>query len=538
MKPSLTGGREDGLAAETRVPAEQRASTKTFSTALPQVLATSAKNLLLTGYGMTLGFPTIVIPALRADPAANMTALNDTHDPLLLSEEQISWFSSINLICVPVGCMVSGVLTQPLGRKRSMMLVNIPFLIAWLMFHYASSVAMLYTSLVLTGLGGGLLEAPVLTYVAEITQPHLRGMLSATSSMCVILGVFIQFIMGTLMTWRTVAAVNVTFPLIAFVSLCFVPESPHWLISKDRLEDAERSLCWLRGCVEPPAVKEEFQAVVESLRGKQPPDAGGRPPSWFSCNWRSYTKGTFLKPYLLVALGFFVGNFSGMTTLQTYAISIFSALGAPVDKYVAAVYLGLVELAGTLVCVVLVHWTGKRPLTFVSTVGNGLCFSVVATYAYLLHRDSSAVIETNPYSWIPLSFLMGAAFLSHLGIRLLPWILIGEVYPPEVRGVASGASGSIGYIFGFAANKVYFSMLHTLTLQGLFYLYGLTSFLGCLVLYYTLPETEGRTLLEIEEHFAGKRNLLTEKTKRQARDAEKWAAANPALVNEDMVSYF
>jgi MFS family permease len=68
---------------------------------------------------------------------------------------------SINLICVPLGCFMSGTLTQPIGRKRSMMAVNIPFIVAWVMFHYASNVGMLYGSLVLTGLGGGLLEAPV-----------------------------------------------------------------------------------------------------------------------------------------------------------------------------------------------------------------------------------------------------------------------------------------------------------------------------------------------------------------------------------------
>ena len=74
------------------------------------------------------------------------------------------------------------------------MLVNLPFVAAWLMFRYATSPGMLYTALVLTGMGGGLLEAPVLTYVAEITQPHLRGFLSATSSMCVILGVTSQLL--------------------------------------------------------------------------------------------------------------------------------------------------------------------------------------------------------------------------------------------------------------------------------------------------------------------------------------------------------
>jgi SP family facilitated glucose transporter-like MFS transporter 8 len=229
-----------------------------------------------------------------------------------------------------------------------------------------------------------------------------------------------------------------------------------------------------------------------------------------------------LQPYCLVAAGFFFGHFAGMTTLQTYAVSIFAKLGTPIDKYVATLYLGLVELAGALFCVILVHWTGKRPLTFVSTIGNGVCFIVVATYAYFYSSEKT-------YEWLPVTFLIGSAFMSHIGIRLLPWILIGEVYPSEVRGVASGASGSIGYIFGFLANKTYFYMLNSMTLPGTFWFYGVVSLIGCVVFYFFLPETEGRTLLEIQEHFEGSRNLLKE-GKMSPRERENWAVVNPALV--------
>ncbi|XP_067006167.2 facilitated trehalose transporter Tret1 [Anabrus simplex] len=503
---------------------------KAFRTALPQILAVSAKNILLLGYGMTLGFPTIVIPNIQHN--------SNSTDVLRLSVEEISWFSSINLICVPLGCLVSGAVTQPLGRKKAMIFINLPFVAAWLMFHYAESLALLYCALALTGFSGGLLEAPVLTYVAEITQPHLRGMLSATSSMCVILGVFIQFFMGNFWYWRTVAAVNVAFPILAIIGLSFVPESPHWLVSKGRLPEAEKSLCWLRGWVDPSHVREEFAHLVESLSASRKGAAGDSSSGRGS--WRNYTKRTFLMPYLLVSASFFFGHFSGMTTLQTYAVTIFSTLGAPIDKYLATLYLGVVELAGTLLCVVLIHWTGKRPLVFVSTIGNGICFVVVATYAFVL-RDSELTAD-NPYSWVPMTFLLGAAFLSHFCIRLLPWVLIGEVYPAEVRGVASGASGSVGYIFGFAANKMYFHMLGGLTLYGTFWFYGAVSFLGCIFLYLLLPETEGRTLHEIEQHFSGAHDLLNEKKVIHVAPADipitdKYAAANPALVLEDVESH-
>lgn len=487
-----------------------------FRQALPQILATTAKNILLLGYGMTLGFPTIVIPNLAK-------ASNSTTDPynLTLTRDQISWFSSINLICVPLGCFLSGVLTQPFGRKPSMMALNVPFIVAWLIYHHASSVNMLYAALVITGFSGGVLEAPVLTYVAEITTPQLRGMLSATASMIVILGVFIQFIFGTFLHWRTIALVNVVFPVLAMIALYGVPESPHWLMGKGRVEDAEKSLQWLRGWVEPHEVQVELSHLAKAIKSSNF-DESQRKRSW-----HAFKEKTFLRPYFLVSMAFLFGHFCGMTTLQTFAVSIFAEMGTPIDKYLATLILGLVQLLGALTCVVLVHWTGKRPLAMVSLVGNSVCWLVVAMYAswFRTHQHVTA------YSWVPMTFLICSAFLTHMCIRLLPWVLVGEVYTPEVRATASGASGSAGYIFGFLANKSYFMIMDRIEASGTFTMYTIVSIGGALFLYYFLPETEGRTLLEIQEHFAGNRCLIGKQDTNSAsdRNKENYAADNPGM---------
>lgn len=139
---------------------------------------------------------------------------------------------SINLFLVPIGALLSGPISQWLGRRKTMMLANIPFTFAWLLFYFSESVGSLLLALSLTGLTGGMIEAPVMTYVAEVTQPHLRGMLSATSTMAVILGVFTQLLAGSLASWRTVALSNLVYPAMCFIALCLVPESPQWLAGK------------------------------------------------------------------------------------------------------------------------------------------------------------------------------------------------------------------------------------------------------------------------------------------------------------------
>lgn len=86
----------------------------------------------------------------------------------------------------------------------------------------------------------------------------------------------------------------------------------------------------------------------------------------------------------------------------------------------------------------------------------------------------------------------------------MPWALIGEMFPANVRSGGSGLSSGAGYLFAFFANKLFLWMLKTLTLPGTFLFYSSISVIGCIIFYFTLPETEGRSLLEIEAHFSKK----------------------------------
>lgn len=281
---------------------------------------------------------------------------------------------------------------------------------------------------------------------------------------------------------------------------------------------------------------------------------------------------------------------------------------APIDKYYATVLLGVAELLGTLFCVCLVHFSGKRPLVFISTVGCAVCFFSVASYSFFLqsipgssvnnvvanvsaiktdigviplnHTGTIIVLPEehfaaltenrtvainytapadynftsewiyddqnfnpyylngtyddasngtirygeyvksaiprdvlvrlpnasgNRYLWLPLTLLLGSAFLTHMGIRLIPWLLIGELFAPSIRSGASGIAGATGYIFGFFANKFFLRMLGTLTLPGTFWMYSAITLIGAAILYKVLPETEGKSLVEIEQYFVSTR---------------------------------
>lgn len=131
-----------------------------------------------------MAFPTIVIPALRG-----LQKERNPDEILYFTAEQASWFGrvvsidivvflviiklflysgSISFICQPIGSVLSGWVSEPIGRKRAMILVNIPHIIAWLMLYFATSLEEIFVASVLLGLGVGFMEAPIVTYVGEI----------------------------------------------------------------------------------------------------------------------------------------------------------------------------------------------------------------------------------------------------------------------------------------------------------------------------------------------------------------------------------
>lgn len=84
----------------------------------------------------------------------------------------------------------------------------------------------------------------------------------------------------------------------------------------------------------------------------------------------------------------------------------------------------MAQLMGAILGLLLIHWTGKRPLAIISTLGSSLCFFVVSAYVFIKQYDEKLILNV---TWIPLVFLNTAAFMTHISIRLLPWMLIGEV---------------------------------------------------------------------------------------------------------------
>lgn len=321
--------------------------------------------------------------------------------------------------------------------------------------------------------------------------------------MAVITGIFLQFIFGTYLNWRIVALVNCIIPVGAFILLIFIPETPLWLIRKGRIDDGRKSLAWLRGWTQIEDIEDEFKLIHKQCTEKK------KQHLTLTDYVKLFLQKNFYWPYCLCSFVFFISHFNGSSPLQTYAINIFTNLNAPISSYYATIIMGLAQWFGALICVIIIHVLGKRALNFISLAGTSACFIVVAIYAQIYRIDyldlntDGKTENASEFNWVPVTFLVLAAFTANLGIKALPWILTGECFPDETRALASGYSAAIGYVFNFITNKIFLSLVSSITLPIIFHLYAFIGFGGIVILYFILPETEGKTLFDISEHFRG-----------------------------------
>ena len=134
-----------------------------------------------------------------------------------------------------------------IGRKKTLMLTEIPLIIGWSMISLSKTSLMLCFGRLLTGIGSGMVGAPARIYTSEVTQPHLRGMLTALSSVGLSLGVLLQYVMGDFLTWPVFSAISCLVPVVAFLGMCLLPETPNYLVSHEQSQKAVESLAKLRG---------------------------------------------------------------------------------------------------------------------------------------------------------------------------------------------------------------------------------------------------------------------------------------------------
>ncbi|GAB2277523.1 hypothetical protein Dimus_012232 [Dionaea muscipula] len=401
-------------------------------------------------------------------------------DDLGLSTAEYSLFGSMITIGGTLGAVVCGKLSDYLGRRGTMGVTCIFFIVGWFSIAASQAAWSLDMGRIFLGFSLGLICFVVPVYIAEITPKNLRGTFVAFHMLMLCAGISAAFILGVLISWRILAILGIVPSLIELIGLFFIPESPRWLtkMGKDK----------------------EFDAALQRLRG------ANADTSEEAAYIREYTKSLglipevnilqlFQKKYartLTVGVGLFVfQQQTGMNGILYYASSICQSAG--LSGRVGSIALALIQIPAITLTVLCMERFGRRPLLMVSA--SGLCLGcTVAGLSYLL-QDHGLLTWFSPYL-----VLIGVTiyFLAYpIGVGGITYLVVAEIYPMNIKGLAGSTATLAGWLSSWiVAYGFNFSM--GWSSAGTFFILAGVSALTVLFVAILVPETKGRTLEEIQ----------------------------------------
>ncbi|XP_054992652.1 solute carrier family 2, facilitated glucose transporter member 8 isoform X1 [Sorex araneus] len=451
-------------------------------------LAAFAAALGPLSFGYALGYSSPAIPSLRraAPPAPRL-------DP-----DAASWFGAIVTLGAAAGGVLGGWLLDRAGRKLSLLLCTVPFAAGFAVITAAQDVWMLFAGRLLTGLACGIASLVAPVYISEIAYPAVRGLLGSCVQLMVVVGILLAYLAGWALEWRWLAVLGCVPPTLMLLLMCFMPETPRFLLAQHKRQEAAAALQFLWGTEqlweEPPAEAEHQGFRLAQL-----------------------TRPGVYKPFGIgVALMAFQ-QLSGINAVMFYAETIFEEAKFK-DSSLASVVVGVIQVLFTALAALVMDRAGRKLLLALSGVVMVLSTGAFGAYFKLMQSgpsNSSHVALLAPVhvasgdtgaglAWLAVGsmclFIAGFA----VGWGPIPWLLMSEIFPLHVKGVATGVCVLTNWLMAFLVTKEFSSLMQVLRPYGAFWLASAFCTLSVLFTLFCVPETKGRTLEQITAHFEGR----------------------------------
>lgn len=404
-----------------------------------------------------------------------------------LSDQAKEFVVASLLVGAIIGVAAGGAIMDRLGRRRTLFAVAVLFLVGAIASGLATSTTLLLAARILLGLAIGAASVAVPAYIAEIAPAHLRGRLVSVNQLMISSGILISYVTGYVLSdsqaWRWMLAVAAVPAVIMLVALPMLPESPRWLLSQGREQEARRLLQRTRPA---DAVDDEVAEITAAMQAES------------RHTFRDLLSSRF-RPGIILGVGVAATNqLVGVNAVTYYTPTLLTGSGfGDSAAILSSVGLGIANVGFTLVGLLLVDRIGRRPLVLGGTALVVLSLVVIgAVYAF---TDLGGI-----WAGVLLTFLIvyQASFSASLGLAM--WLVNSEVFPTEVRGKAGSAGLATHWVLNLLISVTVLTTINALSPSGLFWLYAVLGGLGLLFLHRRLPETRGRTLEEVDAQLNGR----------------------------------
>lgn len=286
------------------------------------------------------------------------------------------------------------------------------------------------------------------------------------------------------------ALISGILPIVIFIMMLFVPESPRYLVQKGKTMEATSALLRFRGAYYKEQVDPELRVLKISVRNSQEKSAG----------WRDLFSLPVLRPISIAFLIYFFQVLAGIDPVLFYTVDIFSSAGATIDEYYSTIIVGSVQVVSALCGAFLVEYFGRRVLLIISELSMVLSLGVLGYFFFLKQQNDN--VSPDGLGWLPLTSLVVYVVSYSIGVGPVGYMIMGEILPHHVKGAAGCFLTSVKWGMSFAMTKFFLDLIDLLGDAGTYWLFGGFCLLGAMYIFCCVPETKGKTLDEIQNEFS------------------------------------
>jgi sugar porter (SP) family MFS transporter len=390
---------------------------------------------------------------------------------------------SIVLAGAAIGAGFAGSFGDRYGRRPVLIVNAILFGVFAVLTGMANGLALFLAARFVIGVAVGIASMLTPLYIAELAPPRIRGALVTLNQLAIVTGIvvayYVDYLFAGSSSWRAMFISAVIPSVILLAALIFLPESPRWLVVRQRTDDAFTILDRVESTEDARRHLEELKVVteVDKLR------------------FRDLFGGRFRRPLMIgVGLAIFQ-QITGVNAIIYYTPTILQMAGFRSAKtaILATVLVGGVNLVVTVAALFLMDRVGRRPLLLFGIGGMLVSLTFLGFLFGAAHVSRVAILSDV------------LAYLACFAIGLGPvfWLLISEIYPTTIRGQAMSVASVTIWMFDLFVSMTFLSLIGTVGAKFSFWIYAVACIAAFAFCYRLIPETKGRTLEEIEASWAG-----------------------------------
>ncbi|MBV9817906.1 MAG: sugar porter family MFS transporter [Solirubrobacterales bacterium] len=430
--------------------------------------------------GLLFGYDTGVV-------SGALLFLSDTFHHLSSFQKEL--VTSLLLVGAAVGAIGAGRVAERIGRRLTILITAAIFVVGVLLAAFAPVFGVLLGARVVIGLAVGSASMTVPMYIGEAAPPRYRGALVSFNQLAITSGILVSYLvdygLSSSRDWRLMFGLAALPAILLFVGMLTQAETPAWLVTHGREDDARRVLHRLRHADD---VEPEIDSIKEGAKRQE---VSAR--ELFGPRLRGVvTVGVLLAVFQQI---------TGINTVIYYAPTLLKTTGfGSSASLLANVINGVVNVGMTCVAIWLLDRVGRRRLLIPGTCGMATALVLIGAIFAL---EGSHLTGAAAYVVIVALFFYTGSFA--IGLGPVFWLLISEIYPVRVRGPAMSVATFANWAANFVVTISFLTLLHAITNTGTFFLFGFLTVVA--VAYFTarVPETKGMRLEDISAQIEGRR---------------------------------